>query len=118
MCFCFTKWGIVVMGVLSSSILFKYESRVGHLFVLSLAIVRRVAVGRVLFKCVFYYILFLALRTHLLTLRMTYYFYNVSFPPPFLCVHFNYYYCEKVGYWDLKHMPSAYMKLLVPSWTG
>ena len=33
----FCEGGIVVMGVLSSTILFKYEYRVGHLFVLSWA---------------------------------------------------------------------------------
>ena len=32
-------------GCLSSSILFKYESRVGHLFVLSWARIRRFALG-------------------------------------------------------------------------
>ena len=41
----FCKWGIVVKGVFSSSILFKYESRVAHLFVLSWARVRRVVMG-------------------------------------------------------------------------
>ena len=46
--FCFAK-GHIGDGCLSSSILFKYESRVGQLFVLSWAMVRRVAMG-VLFR--------------------------------------------------------------------
>ena len=45
----FYKEGIVVMGVLTSSILFKYERSMGHLFFLSLARVRRIA-QRVLFR--------------------------------------------------------------------
>ena len=43
------KMGIVVMCV-SSSILFKCESRLGYLFVLSWARVRRVAKGSILSK--------------------------------------------------------------------
>ena len=41
------KRGHNVDGYLSSSILFKYESRVGHFFGLSCARVRRVALGSV-----------------------------------------------------------------------
>ena len=37
----------MVMGVLTSSILFKYERSRGHLFVLSWAMVRRVALRSV-----------------------------------------------------------------------
>ena len=41
------QWGQSGDGGLSSSILFKYESRVVHLFVLSWARVQRVALGSV-----------------------------------------------------------------------
>ena len=43
----FCKAGIVVMGILSSYILFKYEYTVGHLFDLSWDRVRRVSLGSV-----------------------------------------------------------------------
>ena len=43
----FYKEGIVVIGCLTSSILFKYERIRGHLFVLSWAWVCRVARGSV-----------------------------------------------------------------------
>ena len=45
------KGGTLVIGCLSSSILFKHESRWGQLFVLSWARVRRVALGSIVSEC-------------------------------------------------------------------
>ena len=48
--FCFAK-GHSGNGCLSSSILFKYECRVGHLFTLSWSRAQRVALGSVVSEC-------------------------------------------------------------------